>query len=357
MWYIMAIKRDEINNYNRMIRNLRGIERYLAETYLRALEDVQDKVAAFRQRMEKGELPPGSSLQLKRLEALNADIDQRLKLVINDQQAVIKDGFIKEWNDSYLNTAFNIEKEVNLNASLIQGNYDVSVGFRQLNDGYLRSVFNAPIGGQTFTDRMLRDRLLLQGQVKQAVSQAIVEGLSVNDLKDRLKAIDAVFETNRNKALLTAQQELTTAYSYGQRDAIDTAMDNGVEGEHIWSATLDGKTRPDHAREDGQKRDEETGLFTLADGSTIESPRIIGTGTAGLKQIMRCRCRMLFLPFGIKPTKRLAKLEDGTWEEVNGDMTWEEWAKTQEGKATIEEEVAYRKARAARLKKRREAAA
>jgi hypothetical protein len=65
---------------------------------------------------------------------------------------------------------------------------------------------------------------------------------------------------------------------------------------------------------------------------------------------------MLFLPFGIRSTQRAAKMADGSWEDVNGDMTWQEWSKTIEGQRTIEEEKEYRKVRNKRLAKRRDEA-
>jgi hypothetical protein len=352
----MGIKADERANYNRMVRDINALNRFLLGVYSDAQSEVEAAIAVFRQKQITSPATPGSLIQLARLEALNAEITDILNDVTKQTRTSIKTGYVKEWNDTYLNSAFNYEKVINTGALGGKFAFDIDLKYRHLNNDFIRSVFNAPIGGQTFTQRTLRDRLVLQSQVKNATAQAIVEGLSTKELAQRLEAIDSAFARGSNQAALTAQQELSTAYSYGQRDAIDTAVDNGVDGVNEWNATLDGRTRKDHAIEDGQKRDEKTRLFTLADGSTIQQPRIVGQGTAGLKQIMRCRCRMLFLPFGIRSTQRAAKMADGSWEDVNGDMTWQEWSKTIEGQRTIEEEKAYRKARNKRLAARREAA-
>ncbi len=349
----MSYTNNEKKTFNAALKLTEGVKRDMLKAYKKALKSTKDKIAILRQKNIESPLQAGNTAQLKRLENLYTDIDTELKELFKYQSKQIEKGFLANWQDTNLSTGFNFEKEVNIGALSKTITFDLSIGFKPVNRGFMLSIFNAPIAGETFKDRMLVDRLKLQSSVKSAVQQAVVEGISVKDLAKRLKSVDNAFSHGANKALLTAQQELTTAYSYGQKDAYDTAIDNGVEGNYKWDSALDGKTRLDHRVIDGQLRNDETGLFKFADGTTIESPRLRGAGTAGLNQIMRCRCRALLLPFGIQPTTRAAKMPDGSWKEVNGDLNYKEWAKTKEGEKTIEKEVEYRKARAKRLANKR----
>ena len=54
---------------------------------------------------------------------------------------------------------------------------------------------------------------------------------------------------------------------------------------------------------------------------------MVNNDSDNVKKIIvhNCRCRRIGIPFGIEPTARVAKLPDGTWEEVSGDVTAAEW--------------------------------
>lgn len=345
----MSYESEEKAIFNRALKRTQETSKSILRAYKTSLQSVKDNIAVYRQRQAEKPLTPGSAAQLKRLENLYAEIETIIKELYRDQYVITKKGFMGVWLDTYYASAFNLSAEVNR----IETAFDVSLGYRQINKGFVANVFNRSIAGQTFRDRIGRNQIIMQSQVKDAVAQALIEGLSAKELRQRLAGIDDVFATNTSRALLTSQQELMTAYSFSQEDTLRIAESVGVEGEYIWRSVLDGKTRtrgtsqpPNHKKMDGQKKDLETRLFTFpVSGQTIAAPRIKGNGTAGLNQIMRCRCRQLFLPFGIKPIKRLAKFPDGTWKEVSGNLNYDEWAKTLKPPRTVEGEVRYRKKR------------
>jgi uncharacterized protein with gpF-like domain len=187
------------------------------------------------------------------------------------------------------------------------------------------------IAGNTFTDRMLQDQRNMQFRIRGAVGQAVIQGETVRQLQERLKALDDVYKSSANKAMTTARTELLTAYSKGQELAIDEAEESGVEFNFIWSSTLDDRTRTSHVRADRKKAKiiDDDPVFTVG-GVKFSSPRIVSprnTSTNTAREIINCRCRRLNVPFDIEPTKRVAKKKDGTWTKVNGDLTAEEWMK------------------------------
>ena len=182
---------------------------------------------------------------------------------------------------------------------------------------------------------MLHDQRVLQFRVRQAVSQNIIEGQTVKQLAKNLGLIDEVFEQGAAKAMTTARTELLTAYSFGQEESVRNAIQAGVEFDYTWSASLTANTRETHARADGQKAIivNNEPIFTVG-GVRFNSPRIVAasnTNPETAKEVINCRCRRNNNPYGIKPTKRAAQRADGTWTDVNGDITAVEWARREYG--------------------------
>jgi hypothetical protein len=97
----------------------------------------------------------------------------------------------------------------------------------------------------------------------------------------------------KHRADTIARTESITALRAGRREGIEQAIEQGAIGDRAikraWSATLDTRTRPDHAIMDGQ---EVTGMdapFRLPDGSMMLYPGDTSLG-ASAKQTIACRC-------------------------------------------------------------------
>lgn len=66
--------------------------------------------------------------------------------------------------------------------------------------------------------------------------------------------------------------------------------------------------------------------------------------------VHNCRCRRQNNPFGVQPVTRTARTAGGTWQEVNGNLNYNQWAKTLEGRKEIERTIADRSLRARELR-------
>ena len=96
-----------------------------------------------------------------------------------------------------------------------------------------------------------------------------------------------------------------TAVNAGTEAAYTRAIDKGVQGSVVWSATLDGRTRDDHAAMDQQVQDE-NGLFRLPDGETAPYPGWEGLSAA---ERINCRCTTRFQIDGYEPALRRSRDE------------------------------------------------
>ena len=150
--------------------------------------------------------------------------------------------------------------------------------------------------------------------VRAAVNDGLIRGKSYQQMAKDLRG---AVNTTYNKALVIARTEGGYAQSAGQMAAYDKAAAQGVEGQITWIATLDGKTRGDHAAMDGVPRQSD-GLFHLPGGDRGRFPHdeMLSAGNR-----INCRCDTTFEIDGYAPELRRTR-EDG----IIPNQTYAEWA-------------------------------
>ena len=136
--------------------------------------------------------------------------------------------------------------------------------------------------------RTLRDKRF-DPMVKKAIETG--KPLSAVDV-DRITGRYADRALN-HRGKVIARTESINALRAGRREGVIQAVEQGaVSSERItrrWSATLDKRTRPDHAQIDGQEVDGMDTPFTFPDGSQALYPGDDSLG-AGADQTAQCRC-------------------------------------------------------------------
>jgi uncharacterized protein with gpF-like domain len=136
--------------------------------------------------------------------------------------------------------------------------------------------------------RKLRDRRF-DGIVRKAIKDG--KPLSQTDA-DRITArySDRML---KHRADTIARTESITALRAGRREGIQQGIEQGAIAsdrvKRVWSATLDSRTRRDHAGVDGQSVDGMDAPFTLPDGSRMLYPGDTSLG-APASQTVGCRC-------------------------------------------------------------------
>jgi uncharacterized protein with gpF-like domain len=122
--------------------------------------------------------------------------------------------------------------------------------------------------------------------------------------------------------MVISRTETLRATGIGNQIAYDQARDAGVQIVETWDATLDDRTRSDHAKVDGIDKNNITGMFTVNwDGATeVPGPRRSGIA----KQDINCRCISIGEVGGLSP--ELRALRDEGQEPY---QSFESWTKEQ----------------------------
>jgi len=97
----------------------------------------------------------------------------------------------------------------------------------------------------------------------------------------------------KHRAETIARTESITALRAGRREGMQQGIEAGAIAQdavkRVWNATMDSRTRPDHAQVSGQEVDGMNTPFTLPDGSRMLYPGDTSLG-ASAEQTINCRC-------------------------------------------------------------------
>jgi len=322
----MGISFDEKQIYNLQIKNISELNKRLAKIFENSRDAALEKLLKYRSSVVRNGVVVTTKEQ--RLIMMINEINKEIADLTRKSYAAIQKNFIKTYESTYYLEAWAIEKSVNMDLGL---SASYSINLPKLNEKAIQAAFDQRIGGLLLKDRTNRFRTRLQFAVQDAVAQNIIEGQTVKQLSKKLKLINEQMNAGLKHTQTIARTELLKAYSLGQDETRVEAEKSGVEFNYIWNATLDAKVRPDHAAADNTEAliiDGEP-VFKVG-GIEMRGPRIpvVQTGSkAEAAQVINCRCRRLNIPFGIKPTSRVAKTKEGRWKTVNGDLTAKEWIK------------------------------
>jgi hypothetical protein len=132
---------------------------------------------------------------------------------------------------------------------------------------------------------------------------------------------------NRNSAIRSARTAVTGAQNAGRLDTYEAAKDMGIKIKKRWLATLDSRTRHEHAALDGQTV--ETDDYFEIDGYKLMYP---GDPSGEPEMVYNCRCTLLSVMDKVSEgTARRARDEESGQNEVIANMTYSEWVNWKRG--------------------------
>lgn len=159
-------------------------------------------------------------------------------------------------------------------------------------------------------------------QITAQVTSGILQGESIKHLADLLQT--NIPNMNRDSAIRAARTAATGAQNAGRQDSYDAAVKMGIEMEKQWLATLDGRTRHDHAMADGQTVAENK-PFTVG-GYKLMFPGDMASGAPG-HLLYNCRCTMIAKVKGVDMSDALRRDRSGPVP----NMTYAQWEASKRG--------------------------
>ena len=157
-------------------------------------------------------------------------------------------------------------------------------------------------------------------QITASITSSILQGKSISRIADDMQ--QRMESMNRASAIRTARTSVTAAQNAGRMDSYVAAEKMGIKLKKSWLATIDGRTRHEHALLDGQTVD--TDKPFKVDGYELMFP---GDPSGPAHLTYNCRCTLIAALDGVDTSsggRRARDTETGEYVLVE-DMTYAEW--------------------------------
>lgn len=180
-----------------------------------------------------------------------------------------------------------------------------------------------------------KDKAWNQGVIANAVTQAVIQGESIDKLAARLARDTA--STDMKAMTRYARTAMTAAQNSGRIESMHRAEEMGLFVRKQWMATLDRRTRDAHRLLDGQEQDIDKPF--KSEFGDIMYP---GDPAASPANVYNCRCTLIHIYPKYEKAEWQGQRRDQQTGEVIDKMSYREWIAMKEheryGK-TVEREM------------------
>lgn len=269
--------------------------------YKKSLKEIKIEVSKYLKEYES--LSFSKRLEAERLLNVGETISGILKANNQEVTKLIKDGTKQQAINGYQGTFYGLEGANKLNLSM-------SI----LNNDYIESLVNKPVNRKRFSTRLYQNTVRLAKTTTQSLIQGAIDGKGYAYVAKR---ITDQTEADYRRAMRIARTEGGRVQSETTQRAYNEALDQGVDLQKQWVASLDDKTRSSHAGLDGTIIDVDDFFESSVTGAQALGPRMFGVPGEDIN----CRCTTISIVDGYKPSLRVDK-ESGKSVQ---NMSYTEW--------------------------------
>lgn len=189
---------------------------------------------------------------------------------------------------------------------------EIPLSFALLTDKQIATIINTPIAGRKLSTRLKGNSTKMKKNLNRVLTRGFSKGWSTQKMAAQIAEIGAA---NYRRAMNIARTESGRVTSVTRQQSQQHAKDLGIKAEKKWISTLDGDTRNNHRKLDGQIRaiDE---YFEVGDLKTLQ-PHMFGIAS----EDCNCRCRTVNVIKGYEPKLR----RDNATGEVSAYKNYQEW--------------------------------
>lgn len=296
-----------MQGFSRTDAAFQKVEAELGVLYRQAYDDTVAEIAKLYARLgDKLDLP--EARKYKRLEGLLKSIETEYKRITGQSVAIVGNSSAQAFQDAFYTYTWAMEQQGDLDVAKLMKS-ELSWGVIPT-DAVIASVMSEA-SGLTYIKTFQKN---MQGElwrIQSAITRGIANGTA---FKKTAKELENLFNGGFSDAMRVVRTESGRNYTEGFLQAHDRAVEAGIKVKKRWVATLDGRTRHDHAVADGQYADE-NGNFHVG-GAIGRGPGLLDS----LAEDINCRCRAVDELEGFPPELRRY---DG---DIQPYQTFAQWA-------------------------------
>ena len=253
-----------------LLDNEKSMLKQLETTYVKALADVKGRLRLLQAREETSSV----IYQMNYQKSLEKQINAILNVLQQDNITSVQDFLNHMYEDGYLGVQY----------SLIRQGVPVISAINQ--DEVTKSLFKQ-LGHMTFADRMNVNMKDFKQKVKDTITRGLATGSTYTDIANQLSLVTS---EDLHKSYRIARTEGHRISAEAKLNSMAKAKKQGADVVKQWDATMDGKTRKNHRKLDGQ-------WVEVDDYFRLGSKKIKAPGKFGkASEDINCRCTLLTRP-------------------------------------------------------------
>jgi len=299
-----------VSKYQKEIESLlnkseSNINQELQALYKDLANEITQEIIALADQIEKDD-KFSKKLQKERLESIRSQLYAKANQLEGDQQTSIFDFLTHDAGTAYNELFYEFEMSEK-----------IPLSFAMLTEKQITTIINTPVAGRKLSTRLKGNSTKMKKNLNRVLTRGFSKGWSTQKMASQIAEIGGA---NYRRAMNIARTESGRVTSVTRQQSQQHAKELGIKAEKKWVSTLDGDTRNNHRKLDGQIRaiDE----YFEVGGLKALQPHMFGIAS----EDCNCRCRTINVIKGYEPKLR----RDNETGEVSAYKNYQEWLDSKE---------------------------
>ncbi|MBO6330593.1 hypothetical protein EY672_07085 [Enterococcus gallinarum] len=277
-----------------------NINQELQALYKELANEMTKEIIELNDQIEKDD-NFSKKLQKELLEFIRSQMYAKANQLEENQRKIMYDFLKRNASTSYNELFYEFEMSE-----------EIPLSFALLTDKQIATIINTPVAGRKLSTRLKGNSSKMKKNLNRVLTRGFSKGWSTQKMAAQIAEIGGA---NYRRAMNIARTESGRVTSVTRQQSQQHAKDLGVKAEKKWVSTLDGDTRNNHRKLDGQIRaiDE----YFEVGGLKALQPHMFGIAS----EDCNCRCRTVNVIKGYEPKLR----RDNATVEVSAYKNYQEW--------------------------------
>lgn len=264
-------------------RSESSISKDLKKLYKDLANEITQEIIALAEQIEKDD-KFSKKLQKERLESIRSQMYAKANQLEGDQQTSMFDFLAHDASTAYNELFYEFEMSEK-----------IPLSFAMLTEKQIATIINTPVAGRKLSTRLKGNSSKMKKNLNRVLTRGFSKGWSTQKMAAQIAEIGGA---NYRRAMNIARTESGRVTSVTRQQSQQHAKDLGIKAEKKWVSTLDGDTRNNHRKLDGQIRaiDE----YFEVGGLKALQPHMFGIAS----EDCNCRCRTVNVIKGYSPKLR-----------------------------------------------------
>lgn len=277
-----------------------NINQELQALYKELANEMTKEIIELNDQIEKDD-NFSKKLQKELLEFIRSQMYAKANQLEENQRKIMYDFLKRNASTSYNELFYEFEMSE-----------EIPLSFALLTDKQIATIINTPVAGRKLSTRLKGNSSKMKKNLNRVLTRGFSKGWSTQKMAAQIAEIGGA---NYRRAMNIARTESGRVTSVTRQQSQQHAKDLGIKAEKKWVSTLDGDTRNNHRKLDGQIRaiDE---YFEVGGLKTLQ-PHMFGVAS----EDCNCRCRTINVIKGYEPKLR----RDNATGKVSAYKNYQEW--------------------------------